>query len=50
MAIEKGVKEVESLIESYYNDNRTAYIFTSDHGMTDWGENLKHYFEYEQIY
>uniref|UniRef100_A0A2S2NAG3 GPI ethanolamine phosphate transferase 1 n=1 Tax=Schizaphis graminum TaxID=13262 RepID=A0A2S2NAG3_SCHGA len=35
--IEKVVKEIEQLLESYYNDNRTAYIFTSDHGMTDWG-------------
>ncbi|XP_025204049.1 GPI ethanolamine phosphate transferase 1 [Melanaphis sacchari] len=35
--IEKGIKEIEQLLESYYNDNRTAYIFTSDHGMTDWG-------------
>lgn len=38
MYIEKGVKEIEQLIESYYGDNRTAYIFTSDHGMTDWGK------------
>lgn len=36
--IENGIEEIEQLIESYYNDNRTAYIFTSDHGMTDWGK------------
>lgn len=35
--IEKGIKEIVQLLESYYNDNRTSYIFTSDHGMTDWG-------------
>lgn len=35
--IEKGIKEIEQLLESFYNDNRTAYVFTSDHGMTDWG-------------
>lgn len=40
--IEKGIKEIEQLIESYYNDNRTAYIFTSDHGMTDWGKIFEH--------
>jgi len=40
--IEKVVKEIEQLLESYYNDNRTAYIFTSDHGMTDWGKNFEH--------
>lgn len=31
------MKEIEQLVESYYNDKRTAYVFTSDHGMTDWG-------------
>lgn len=31
--IEKTVK----LIDSFYGDNETAYVFTSDHGMTDWG-------------
>lgn len=36
--IEKGIKEIEQLIEFYYKDNRTAYVFTSDHGMTDWGK------------
>lgn len=35
--IEKGIKEIEQILESYYNDNRTAYVFTSDHGMTNWG-------------
>jgi phosphatidylinositol glycan class N len=26
------------LMERYWRkDGRTAYIFTSDHGMTDWG-------------
>lgn len=40
--IEKGIKEIEQLIESYYNDNRTAYVFTSDHGMTDWGKSFEH--------
>jgi len=38
--IEQGIKEIEQLLESYYNDNRTAYVFTSDHGMTDWGKTL----------
>ncbi|XP_050437508.1 GPI ethanolamine phosphate transferase 1 [Adelges cooleyi] len=37
VVIENGVKETVELLESFYNDNRTAYIFTSDHGMTDWG-------------
>lgn len=41
--IEKGIKEIEQLIESYYNDNRTAYVFTSDHGMTDWGKDFEYW-------
>ena len=29
---------MEELIEGYYgNDGRTAYVMSSDHGMTDWG-------------
>ncbi|XP_014255430.1 GPI ethanolamine phosphate transferase 1-like [Cimex lectularius] len=31
------VKKVEKIIEDFYNDNKTAYVFTSDHGMTSWG-------------
>ena len=29
---------MEELVEGYYgNDGRTAYVMSSDHGMTDWG-------------
>lgn len=36
--VDKGVKEIEKLMEDFYGpDGRTAFIFTSDHGMTDWG-------------
>ncbi|KAE8597684.1 hypothetical protein XENTR_v10016563 [Xenopus tropicalis] len=36
--VDKGIKEVALLLEDFYgNDNNTAYILTSDHGMTDWG-------------
>ena len=31
--IEKVVKETEE----FFGDKKTVYIFTSDHGMTDWG-------------
>lgn len=31
------VKNITELIEATFNDSLTAYIFTSDHGMTDWG-------------
>ncbi|XWS40792.1 hypothetical protein CRYUN_Cryun17cG0025900 [Craigia yunnanensis] len=30
-------KRVYNLLESYYKDNRTSYIFTADHGMSDKG-------------
>ncbi|XP_069682129.1 GPI ethanolamine phosphate transferase 1 isoform X2 [Periplaneta americana] len=36
--VDKGIKRVEELIEEFYqHDKQTAYIFTADHGMTDWG-------------
>ncbi|KAL4223574.1 hypothetical protein ACF0H5_017044 [Mactra antiquata] len=36
--IDNGVKKVYEAFESHYkNDGKTAYVFTSDHGMTDWG-------------
>lgn len=32
-------ERVYNLLENYYKDNRTSYIFTADHGMSDkgWG-------------
>uniref|UniRef100_A0AAX7SIY0 GPI ethanolamine phosphate transferase 1 n=1 Tax=Astatotilapia calliptera TaxID=8154 RepID=A0AAX7SIY0_ASTCA len=36
--VDAGVAEVVSIIEDFFdNDGRTAYVFTSDHGMTNWG-------------
>uniref|UniRef100_UPI00398F4EE0 GPI ethanolamine phosphate transferase 1 isoform X2 n=1 Tax=Pristiophorus japonicus TaxID=55135 RepID=UPI00398F4EE0 len=36
--VDKGIQEVVSVIEDFYrNDERTAFIYTSDHGMTEWG-------------
>lgn len=35
--VDQGVKEMTELIDKFYNDDRTAYIFTADHGMSDWG-------------
>lgn len=36
---------VYNLVEDYFKDNRTAYIFTADHGMSDKGEDycILHY-------
>lgn len=35
--VDQGVKEITEMIDKFYNDDRTAYIFTADHGMSDWG-------------
>lgn len=35
--VDKGVKEMTRLIDEFYGDGKTAYVFTADHGMTDWG-------------
>lgn len=35
--VDKGVQEMTQLIQDFYGDDRTAFIFTADHGMTDWG-------------
>lgn len=35
--VDQGVKEITEVIEKFYNDERTAYVFTADHGMSDWG-------------
>ncbi|XP_023213417.1 GPI ethanolamine phosphate transferase 1-like [Centruroides sculpturatus] len=36
--VDKGVQQCVKLIEDFYDDDKqTAFIFTSDHGMTEWG-------------
>ena len=35
--VDQGVKEITNLIDDFYADGRTAYVFTADHGMSDWG-------------
>ncbi|XP_022244816.1 GPI ethanolamine phosphate transferase 1-like isoform X1 [Limulus polyphemus] len=36
--VDKGLKECVDLLSEYFgHDNKTSFIFTSDHGMTDWG-------------
>lgn len=35
--VDQGVKEITELIDNFYNDGKTAYVFTADHGMSDWG-------------
>lgn len=35
--VDRGVQEITKLIDEFYNDDQTAYVFTADHGMSDWG-------------
>ncbi|KAM4533960.1 GPI ethanolamine phosphate transferase 1 isoform 1-T2 [Odontesthes bonariensis] len=36
--VDLGVAELVSVVEDFFgHDGRTAYVFTSDHGMTNWG-------------
>ena len=38
VVVDKGIQDMVALIESFYgHDGQTAYVFTSDHGMTNWG-------------
>ncbi|KAI8961599.1 GPI ethanolamine phosphate transferase 1 [Daldinia sp. FL1419] len=35
--VDQGVKEITELVQKFYGDDRTAFVFTADHGMSDWG-------------
>lgn len=35
--VDRGVRDIEDLFENFYNDRKTSYVFTADHGMTNWG-------------
>lgn len=36
--VDAGLAELVSVVEDFFGyDGRTAYVFTSDHGMTNWG-------------
>lgn len=35
--VDQGVKDMEELFEKFFSDQKTAYVFTADHGMTNWG-------------
>lgn len=38
--VDRIAERVYNVLESYFNDNQTAYIFTADHGMSDKGRKL----------
>ena len=35
--VDRGVAKITKLIDDFYGDGKTAYVFTADHGMSDWG-------------
>ena len=35
--VDQGVKEITQIMDDFYDDGETAYVFTADHGMSDWG-------------
>ena len=35
--VDQGVQEISELVEKFYDDGKTAFVFTADHGMSDWG-------------
>uniref|UniRef100_A0AC34QAF1 GPI ethanolamine phosphate transferase 1 n=1 Tax=Panagrolaimus sp. JU765 TaxID=591449 RepID=A0AC34QAF1_9BILA len=35
--VDEGIKNMSKLVDDYFGDKETAFLFTSDHGMTDWG-------------
>ena len=35
--VDQGVQEITKLIEGFYGDGKTAFVFTADHGMSNWG-------------
>lgn len=35
--VDNIAERVYNLVEDYFKDNRTTYIFTADHGMSDKG-------------
>ena len=37
--VDRGIQATVALIENFYNsDGQTAYVVSSDHGMTNWGK------------
>ncbi|GJQ67392.1 hypothetical protein Trydic_g5086 [Trypoxylus dichotomus] len=35
--VDAEIRKMYGLFETFFKDSKTSYIFTSDHGMTDWG-------------
>eukprot|EP01125_Pyxidicula_operculata_P003042 TRINITY_DN1317_c0_g1_i5.p1 TRINITY_DN1317_c0_g1~~TRINITY_DN1317_c0_g1_i5.p1 ORF type:complete len:896 (+),score=164.13 TRINITY_DN1317_c0_g1_i5:123-2810(+) len=37
LLVDKGINKMVEIFENFYRDNATAFVFTSDHGMSDKG-------------
>lgn len=35
--VDRGIQEITKIVEDFYDDGKTAFVFTADHGMSDWG-------------
>lgn len=35
--VDEGGREITGLMETFFRDDKTAFVFTADHGMIDWG-------------
>lgn len=35
--VDQGVEKITNLIDNFFGDDKTAFVFTADHGMSDWG-------------
>ncbi|OLL21944.1 GPI ethanolamine phosphate transferase 1 [Neolecta irregularis DAH-3] len=35
--VDEGVRNLVSMVNRFYGDDDTAFVFTADHGMSDWG-------------
>lgn len=35
--VDRGIQALEQKLNSFYHDGKTAYVFTADHGMSDFG-------------
>ena len=35
--VDSNIEEISKMIADYYGDDKTVFVVTSDHGMTDWG-------------
>ena len=36
--VDSGLEKLVAEIDAFFNDTRTLFVFSSDHGMTDWGK------------